>query len=115
MQGVKTYDSTDLTTGYWQLTMHGNSQTLHTFITSDGVMQPTGTAQGGSNSAVSTQVCFKTYSDELQDHILFWMDDFVIHHSSEPDLLGLLAHLVQIFSVSVSLSRYLSLPSSLHK
>lgn len=49
MRGADAFASIDFCSGYWQLPLHVDSQPLHSFMTTDGVLQPTRTTQGGCN------------------------------------------------------------------
>lgn len=77
--------------------MHLESEHLHAFKTSDGVMQPTHTAQGGCNSAANFLDCVEPCFAELRAHMLAWLDSFSLHAKDEKGLLEVLERFMSIF------------------
>lgn len=52
-RGAEAFSAIDLTTGYWQLPLHVDNQHLYSFMTPNGVMQPTKTTHRGCNSTAN--------------------------------------------------------------
>jgi hypothetical protein len=87
-----TYFATiDFASGYWQLPLSETSQSLHSFVTPQGIFQPTRMLQGARNSGANFQsrveLCFLSIRQSLKA----WLDDFLLHHHSESGLLDTLA------------------------
>ena len=96
VRGTEAITLIDFTSGYLQLQMNPNSQALHAFMTPDGVMQPTRTAQGGCNSAENFRACVEPCFESIRNNLLTWIDDFPLHNSSEESLLRTLQKFLSI-------------------
>lgn len=90
LQGARAFANIDFCSGYWQLPLHEDSQHLFSFMTTNGVVQPTRTTQGGCNSAPNFQACVEPCFQQLRKHILAWLDDFIVHEVEEEKLLNVL-------------------------
>lgn len=96
VRGSEAFAAIDFTSGYWQLPMDPDSQPLHSFMTPDGVMQPTRTTQGGCNSAANFQACVEPCFSELRENLLAWLDDFALHNQTEHGLLRVISRFLDI-------------------
>jgi RNase H-like domain found in reverse transcriptase/Reverse transcriptase (RNA-dependent DNA polymerase) len=90
VEGSSYYAKVDLCHAYWQLPLAKESQECMSIQTPLGVHTPTRTLQGstdaGNNFQASTSEVFRT----MHDHLLQWIDDFVLHATTEQELLDLL-------------------------
>lgn len=96
MRGARCFASIDFCSGYWQLPLAEECQSLFAFMTCDGVVQPTRTTQGGCNSAANFQANVEPCFASLRDNLLAWLDDFVVHARAEKELLDKLRCFLQI-------------------
>lgn len=85
MRGARVFAGIDFCSGYWQLPLAPDSQSLFDFMTCDGVVEPTRTTQGGCNSTANFQANVEPCFAELRDNLLAWLDDFVLHGRSEEE------------------------------
>jgi len=109
VRGSKVFASIDFCSGYWQLPLHPESQHLHAFMTTDGVVQPTRTAQGGCNSAQNFQACVEPCFATLRAALLAWLDDFAMHSADEDSHLD---HLEKFFQICVQYNLVISITKS---
>jgi RNase H-like domain found in reverse transcriptase/Reverse transcriptase (RNA-dependent DNA polymerase) len=90
VEGSSYYAKVDLCHAYWQLPLAKESQEYMSIQTPLGVHTPTRTLQGstdaGNNFQASTSDVFRT----MHDHLLQWIDDFVLNATTEQGLLDLL-------------------------
>jgi len=75
---VSTYGAIDFCSGYWQAPLHPDSQPLFAFMTPDGVVMPTRTTQGGTNSAANFQEKVAQCFEELKENFKAWIDDYIL-------------------------------------
>lgn len=85
MRGSRVFAGIDFCSGYWQLPLDNDSQSYFAFMTCDGVVQPTRTTQGGCNSPANFQANVEPCFAALRDHLLAWLDDFVLHGRNEDE------------------------------
>ena len=95
-RGAKAFASIDFCSGYWQAPLHEDSQPLFAFMTPDGVVMPTRTTQGGTNSAANFQEKVAECFSELRDNFKAWIDDFMIFAEDEKHLLRVLRRFFEI-------------------
>lgn len=76
----------DLAHGYWQIPLDPASEELMSIQTPLGVYTPTRLLQVGSDSGNHFQSVLQDRFSEVKK-LLQWIDDFLIHSSSEADLL----------------------------
>lgn len=107
--GQALFGSIGFCSGYWQLPLEESCQHLHAFMTPEGAVQPTRTAQGGWNSAANFQACVEPCFADLREHLLAWLDDFAAHAEDAAQLLGVLE---KFFSVCRERNLKVSLPKS---
>lgn len=88
----------NFTSGYRQLPMHSDSQHVHSFMTSDEIMKPTSTNQGGCNSAANFQERVEPCVQELRNNLLAMLDDFALHRKTKSGLFDALACFLQLCS-----------------
>lgn len=65
-------------------------------MSSDGILQPTRTTQGGCNCDANFQVCVEPCYENLRDHLLAWIDDFALYANDESQILDVLEELFRI-------------------
>lgn len=71
-------------------------KTLSPYMTTDGVLQPTRTTQGGCNSAANFQACVEPCFSKLRAHLLAWLDEFALYAADESRLFDVLEKFLQI-------------------
>eukprot|EP00171_Calliarthron_tuberculosum_P020209 IDg20209t1 len=111
MKGSKFFTSIDFASGYWQLPLAETSQLYHAFMTTNSVVQPTRTLQGGCNSSANFQGRVEPCFAKLRDNLKAWLDDFALHHKTESQLLSSLRNFLSIcrdrnLKVSLPKSRF---------
>jgi len=94
--GSTCFASIDFCSGYWQLPLHKDSQSALSFITHEGVWQPTRTPQGAKNSACNFQSRVEPCFIAIRKHVKAWQDDFILHHKDENGLMDTLRCFLQI-------------------
>lgn len=94
--GSQCFASIDFCSGYWQLPLDEESQNALSFITHEGIWQPTRTPQGAKNSACNFQSRVEPCFVSIRKNVKAWQDDFIIHHNSEKGLLEILGQFMQI-------------------
>jgi RNase H-like domain found in reverse transcriptase/Reverse transcriptase (RNA-dependent DNA polymerase)/Integrase core domain/Integrase zinc binding domain/Chromo (CHRromatin Organisation MOdifier) domain len=77
----------DLSHCYWQLPLAPDSQECQSFITPEGVFTPTRVLHGTCNAVPHMQAVLQETFSSLLDHLLAWLDDLLLHSSTEVDLL----------------------------
>lgn len=90
VKGSTAFASIDFCSGYWQAPLHPDSQPLFSFMTPNGVVMPTRTTQGGTNSAANFQEKVSECFAELREDFKAWIDDFMIYARDEAHLLRIL-------------------------
>lgn len=95
-RGAKTFAAINFCSGYWQAPLHPESQPLFAFMTPDGVVMPTRTTQGGTNSAANFQEKVSECFEELHENLKAWIDDFMIFAKDEEHTLSILRQFFQI-------------------
>ena len=108
-RGARAFSSIDFCSGYWQAPLHPDSQPLFSFMTPNGVVMPTRTTQGGTNSAANFQEKVAECFTELRENFKAWIDDFMIFAKDEVHLLGILR---KFFSICRKRRLVVSLPKS---
>lgn len=91
-KGSTAFASFDFCSGYWKAPLHPDSQPLFSLMTPNGIVMPTQTTQGGTNSAANFQEKVAECFAELRDNFKAWIDDYMIYARDE-------AHLLQIATV----------------
>lgn len=108
-RGSTAFASIDFCSGYWQAPLHPDSQPLFAFLTPHGVVMPTRTTQGGTNSAGNFQEKLADCFVELQDNFKAWLDDFMLFAEDEAHLFKLLHRFLEICRFR---NLFVSLPKS---
>lgn len=76
----------DLSHCYWQLPLHRSSQSSQSFITPDGIYSPTRVLHGTTNAVMFLQSTISSnIPADLRPHILFWLDDILLHSRTIDD------------------------------
>lgn len=99
----------DLCSGFWQASLHKDSQPLYAFVTLEGIVMPARTTQGGCNSASNFQKKVEPCFVELRDSYKAQLDDFMIFAESESELLWILK---RSFEMCRSRRLVISMPKS---
>lgn len=82
---------------------------LHALVTTEGVVEPMRTAQGGCISAANLQACVEPSFSEIRKHLLVWLDDFDAHAD---DAAQLLVVLEKFFAICRERNLKVSIPKS---
>ena len=106
---ARAFAAIDFCSGYWQAPLHPDSQPLFAFMTPDGVVMPTRTTQGGTNSAANFQEKLAECFEELRENFKAWIDDFIIFAKYEGRLLRMLR---RFFEICRTRNLIVSLPKS---
>ena len=97
LSGSKYFANFDFSHAYWQLPLHPDSQSLHSFITPDGVFSPTRILHGTTNAVMhlqsSVEAILKT---SLKRNTLLWLNDILIFSSTIDHLLELISEFIQL-------------------
>jgi hypothetical protein len=80
----------DFCQGYWQMSLHKDSQACQSFITPDGVYTQTCVLHGTRNATQHLQSVLVAMIDEIKSNIKVWLDDCILHTKTEGDLLATL-------------------------
>lgn len=95
-RGATAFAAIDFCSGYWQAPLQPKNQPRLAFMTPEGVVMPTRTTQGGTNSAANFQEKLSDCFSELREHFKAWIDDFFIFAQNENKLLEVLRRLFEI-------------------
>jgi len=99
LAGSRFFATFDLSNGYWQLPLDRRSQELQSFVTPDGVFTPTRVLHGTSNAVTHLQSALVgILPSKLRQHLLFWLDDILLHHSTADGLLNCIQDLFNVCS-----------------
>ena len=93
--GSKLYAKMDLAHGYWQIPLAAESQDMMSIQTPLGVFTPNRLLQGGSDSGNHFQAVLQEQFSEL-NNLLQWIDDFLLHATTENELLDSIELFLQI-------------------
>ena len=96
LRGKKCFCLIDFISSYWQLPLHRASQHLHSVVTTNGILAPTRTLQGGRNSAANFQSRVEPCFADIRDSLKAWLDDFMLHARDWSDLLHVLDRFLTI-------------------
>ena len=78
----------DLSHGYWRMPLDPSSQSLHSFITPDGIYSSIRVLHGTTNAITHLQSSFSGLLPEtLLSRILYWLDAILAHSVTVEDLL----------------------------
>jgi hypothetical protein len=96
LSGSKFFATFDLSHGYWQVSLDEGSQAFQSFITPDGVYTPIRVLHGTNNAVPHMQASLQELLGPLYDNVLAWLDDLLLHTTSESELLSLLRLFLEI-------------------
>ncbi|ETV78978.1 hypothetical protein H257_07762 [Aphanomyces astaci] len=83
--------------GYWQLSLHPDSQEYYSFMTPVGVVTPTRVLMGQTDAVVYCQgVVDESFGDLLMHGLLGWLDDLLGYAPTTDELLHLLRKVLEI-------------------
>ena len=94
--GSKYFANIDMCHAYWQLLLHLLSREIMSIQTPIGVFSPTRILQGSTDSANHFQAATSLAFSELHNHMLQWLDDFLLHASTEEELLSHVRRFLEI-------------------
>ena len=87
LAGSKFFAVIDSVSGYWQLPLDKRSQLLLSFMNTNKVVCPTRCTQGGKNAGANFQSKVEPLFAEIRDSLKAWLDDFMLHCTTENGLL----------------------------
>ncbi|CEP03568.1 hypothetical protein PBRA_009453 [Plasmodiophora brassicae] len=91
LNGMTCFFTIDAHKGFWLMPLAKECQEIFSFMTDDAVYTPTRSIQGGMNSALQFQARVARIFDDMQDHLLIWIDDLLGFARSEAELLAQLS------------------------
>jgi hypothetical protein len=78
--------------GYWQLSIHEDSQECQSIITPDGVNTPTRVQHGTTNATVHMQSIMKDLMQDIRHSVKIWLDGNMKHVTDEKKSLEVLEY-----------------------
>jgi hypothetical protein len=90
LHGSEVFATLDFCQGYWQISLHKDSQDCQYFITPDGVCTPTRVLHGARNATQHLQSVLVAMMDDIKSNIKVWLIDGQLHTKTEEDLLATL-------------------------
>jgi hypothetical protein len=87
LHGSEVFATLDFCQGYWQIPLHKDSQDYQLVITLDGVYTPKGVLHGTRNATQHLQSVVLVMMDDIKSNIKVWLDDCLLHTTTEDDLL----------------------------
>ena len=91
LKGAKYFVVMDLTSGYWQISLHENSQELFSFCTDEGTYTPNRIPQGATDAVMYfSHLMRELFSERLYSGIIVWLDDILLYADSLEELFDLL-------------------------
>lgn len=94
--GSSCFSVLNFVSGYWQLPVHLDSQSMCGTVTPNGVYSSTRVLQGLTNATCHFQGTVEPLFKELRSMLKAWLDDFTLHAKSEEELLEGLRKYFQI-------------------
>jgi hypothetical protein len=88
--GSEVFVTLDFCQGYRQISLHKNSQDCQSFITPEGVYTPTRVLHETRNDTQHLQSVLVVMMDDIKSNIKVWLDDCLLHTTTEDDLLATL-------------------------
>lgn len=85
--GSNSFATVDFVSGYWQLPLHAELQSIHSIVTSKWSYSPTRTQQGAVNSVANFQSGVEPLFRSMRKNAKAWLDDFLLHCKGEKSLL----------------------------
>jgi hypothetical protein len=90
LHGSQFFATLNFCKGYWQISLHEDSQDCQYFITLDGVYSPTRVLYGTRDATQYLQSVLIAKMDEIKSNIKIWFDDCLLHMNTEEDFLATL-------------------------
>jgi Reverse transcriptase (RNA-dependent DNA polymerase) len=87
LHGSEVFATLDFCQGYWQISLHKDSQDYQSFITPGGVYTPTRVLHGTRNATQHLQYVLVVMMDDIKSNIKVWLDDCLLHTKTEDDLI----------------------------
>ena len=87
IRGSTVFANIDLCHAYWQIPLHTDSRECMSIQTPLGVYTPHRVLQGGTDAGNHFQACTAMVFQDLSECLLQWLDDFLLHAATEPELL----------------------------
>ena len=94
--GGKVFPMLDMIRAYWLLPLHPNPQECMSIQTPLGVFIPTRVLQDSTNAGNHFQSATAQVFMELQESLVQWKDDFLMHAESEERLLKLIQKFLEL-------------------
>jgi hypothetical protein len=88
LHGSEVFATRKFCQGYWQISLHKDSQDFQSLITPDGVYTPTRVLHGTRNATQHLQSVIVVMMKDIKSNIKVWLDDFLLHTKTEDDLLA---------------------------
>jgi hypothetical protein len=96
VEGSNCYASMDLVQAYWQIPLAEETREILSIQTPCGVYSPTRLLQGSTDAGNHFQAVTSDAFAPLEDNLLQYMDDFLLHASYETGLLDALRKFLEI-------------------
>jgi hypothetical protein len=90
LHGSQFFATLNFCKGYWQISLHEDSQDCQYLITLDGVYSPTRVLYGTRDATQYLQSVLIVKMDEIKSNIKIWFDDCLLHMNTEEDFLATL-------------------------
>lgn len=88
LRNKRCFGKADAFKAFWQLALAESCQELFSILVPDGVVTPTRVPMGATNSVAHFQAAMQEVLGDLAwEHILIWLDDFLLHAENETELL----------------------------
>jgi hypothetical protein len=88
LHGSEVFATLDFCQGYWQISLHKDSQDCQSFITPDGVYTPTRVLHGTRNATQRLQYVLVVMMDYIKSNVKVCLDDCLLNTKTGDDLLA---------------------------
>jgi hypothetical protein len=83
LHGSEVFAALEFYQGYWQISLHKNSQGCQSFITPDEVYTPTRVLHRTRNATQHLQSVLVVMMDDIKSNIKVWLDGCLLHTKTE--------------------------------
>lgn len=88
LKGKRFFATLDFIKGFWQISLHKDSQEIMSYMTHDTVYTPTRMPQGAMDASTHFQMCVEDCLKELlYINLLVWIDDILVYSDTIDGLL----------------------------